>query len=325
MFISEKTLDNLMNEVISKLLLLPFDICPSKGKNCEIFGVLLELTNPRARLSITETRGKAFSAIGEFLWYMAKSNSLDFIEYYIPEYKNFSDDGIAIYGGYGPRLFGMHGKYNQVENVINLLKQKETTRKAVIQLFDAEDLADPHEDIPCTCTLQFIIRDNKLNLFVTMRSNDAFLGLPHDIFCFTMLQEIIACDLNKELGTYRHAVGSLHLYKKHEAEAKQYISEGYQEHSRVIMPSMESQDVWNQIKLLLLVEEEIRKGNKVDISKYNLQPYWRDLAHLLKIFNFQKKNDFQKMDEEKENILDPIYKPYIDKKIKDGLDNFAKK
>lgn len=323
MFISERTLDDLMNEIIGKLLLLPFDLSPTKGKNCEIFGVLLELTNPRARLSISETRGKAFSAIGEFLWYMSKSNSLDFIEYYISDYKKYSDDGETIYGAYGPRLFNMNGKYNQVENVINLLREKQTTRKAVIQLFDAQDLENPHNDIPCTCTLQFVIRNNKLNLLVTMRSNDAFLGLPHDIFSFTMLQEIVASDLKVDLGTYRHAVGSLHLYKNNEIQARQYIKEGYQ--SQVIMPVMESEEIWGQMQKLLIIEEKIRKGDNVNISEYNLQPYWSDLAYLLKIFSFQKNNDYERMYEEKENILDPIYKPYIDKKIKDGLNNFAKK
>ena len=39
-----------------------------------------------------------------------------------------------------------------------------------------------------------------------MRSNDAYWGLPHDVFAFTMLQEILARSLTLELGTYKHAV-----------------------------------------------------------------------------------------------------------------------
>ena len=65
--------------------------------------------------------------------------------------------------------------------------------KIPLQIFDAKDLLNfQHKDIPCTVSLQFLIRENKLHLFVNMRSNDVFLGLPHDIFCFTMIQEIIA-------------------------------------------------------------------------------------------------------------------------------------
>ena len=65
---------------------------------------------------------------------------------------------------------------------------------------------------PCTCTLQFLARGVKLDLIVYMRSNDVIKGLPHDIFCFTMLQEIAARRLSLEPGIYKHCVGSLHLY-----------------------------------------------------------------------------------------------------------------
>ena len=59
-----------------------------------------------------------------------------------------------------------------------------------------------------------------------MRSNDAFKGLPHDVFCFTMLQEIFARTLGVHVGVYKHAVGSLHLYDKDRQKANQYLKEG---------------------------------------------------------------------------------------------------
>ena len=60
-----------------------------------------------------------------------------------------------------------------------------------------------------------------------MRLNDALVGLPHDVFCFTMLQEIVARSLSVELGGYKHAVGSLHLYKTHVDAAHQFLEEGW--------------------------------------------------------------------------------------------------
>ena len=178
----------------------PFDISTSRGKTSEIIGALLLLKNPLARISRTETKGTPFSALGELIWYLSKTNNLDFISYYIPKYIEESEDGKTIYGGYGPRLFNFHDKFNQVEIVIDLLRRKPSTRRAVIQLFDAEDIVEKRIEIPCTCTLQFMIRNNKLHMFTSMRSNDAFLGLPHDIFTFTLFQEIIARTLNVELG-----------------------------------------------------------------------------------------------------------------------------
>ena len=71
-------------------------------------------------------------------------------------------------GAYGPRLFNMRGN-DQVKNVLDLLGRHSSTRRAVIQLFDAEDIAAPHKEIPCTCTLQFMVRDGRLELAACMR------------------------------------------------------------------------------------------------------------------------------------------------------------
>ena len=70
----------------------------------------------------------------------------------------------------------------------------------MIQLFNAEDISSEHKEVPCTTTMQFFQRDGRLHMAATLRSNDAYKGVPHDVFCFTMLQEMIACQLGVELG-----------------------------------------------------------------------------------------------------------------------------
>jgi hypothetical protein len=169
-YFSGQTLDDVMRSIIEALQLHGDAIEPSKGSATELRGVLLEIANPRSRLSRTETRGRLFSALGEFCWYLAKSNKLGFIGYYISKYSEAAD-GDEIFGGYGPRLFDWKGT-NQVENIIARLKANPHSRKAVIQLFDATDIVQKHNDVPCTCTLQFMKRHDKLHVFVNMRSND---------------------------------------------------------------------------------------------------------------------------------------------------------
>ena len=53
-------------------------------------------------------------------------------------------------------------------------------------------------------------------------------GPDHDVFAFTMLQEIMARSLGVEVGTYKHAVGSLHLYEDDRQKAQQFDSRGLQ-------------------------------------------------------------------------------------------------
>ncbi|WP_412476763.1 thymidylate synthase [Flavobacterium sp. TBRC 19031] len=317
------TIDDLMYDILEELIKRPFDVIPTKGASSEIFGAMLQLNNPRARLSSTETRGKTFSALGEFLWYLSKSNDLEFIMYYIIRYKNYSDDGKIVYGGYGPRLFNMRGKHNQINRVIELLKEKSTTRQAVIQLFDAEDLLEKHKDIPCTCSLQFILRDNKLNMIVFMRSNDAYWGLPHDIFCFTMIQEIVARSLNVELGIYKHSVASLHLYEVSVSDAKQYIGEGFQP-TKAPMPEMPIGNPWESIQTLMQFEQEIRNDFTIPVENLKLDNYWLDFAYLLKILALFKNRKYELIESEKAKINSEIYSAIVQKKIDDNKSKFAK-
>lgn len=306
------TLDDLMRDVIEAIMSRGDRIHPTKGAARELTGVSLELTNPRARLSRTETRGKPFSCLGEFCWYLSKTNDLAFISYYIPEY-NESAEGDIIFGGYGPRLFNQRG-IDQVANVIALLKRKPESRQAVIQLFDAGDIVTVHKDIPCTCTLQVMIRQGALHMFTYMRSNDAYLGLPHDVFCFTLLQEIIARTLSVELGRYTHMVGSLHLYERNENAAKQFLNEGWQ--STISMPEIPAGDPWPAIDFLRRTEFAIRVNNVVDIDGLeNLDPFWVDIILLLQIFRCKKESNPDRLKEFSDKLSSNIYRPFIEKMV----------
>ena len=74
-----------------------------------------------------------------------------------------------------------------------------------------------------------------------MRSNDVIKGLPHDIFCFTMLQEMVARMISVDLGIYKHCVGSLHLYDTDKSKAKSFMREGWQS-TKSAMPPMPDGD-----------------------------------------------------------------------------------
>lgn len=317
------TLDDLLGEVYGRLVDDQKIINASRGDFTEIFGAMLVLRNPRARLSRSESKGKLFSALGELFWYLSKANNLEFMEYYLPGiYAKESDDDVSVRSGYGERLFGHNGN-NQIQNIITLLKNKSTSRRAVIQLFDSSDLSKDFKSIPCTCTLQFVIRDDQLNLLVNMRSNDAYLGLPHDVFTFTMLQEIVARSVNIEIGTYKHCAGSLHLYKDNHDKAKTYLSEGWQ--SPIAMEPMPAGDPWDAIAVVRGIEQQARAKEEIDISSIKLEPYWVDICRLLVVFQkwksiHQLKNyGFDILGVIKNQMSSKVYDTFIDAKL-DSLD-----
>ena len=294
---SADNIDDLMRSVFTQLLSKSRDnnrVESNKGTSTEIFGALLRLTNPRGRLGRSADRSRIYSAIGELTWYLSGSNELAHVEHYISAYRQFSIDGTTLAGAYGPRIFdaarglapGDHK--DEWNRVISLLRKREGSRNAVIQIYSNADGRAEGVDIPCTCTLQFAIRRRRLQLHVHMRSNDAFLGLPHDIFAFTMLQEIAARELDVEVGQYQHSVASLHLYDddpegkvQSRTRAQKYLDEGLFE--SIPMPPMPVGDPWPFIRLLLAAEREMR----LHIGRYrpqlDLPPYWSDLATLLRV------------------------------------------
>jgi len=65
-----------------------------------------------------------------------------------------------------------------------------------------------------------------------MRSNDAWLGLPYDVFCFTTLQKIVAAALGIECDWYQHQVGSMHLYGRNVRKTRNVEFFSYPEEER---------------------------------------------------------------------------------------------
>jgi thymidylate synthase len=315
MFIREATLDDLLHSAFEKLIKKGSLVTASRGETKELESVLLRLTNPRARLSHTEKKGMVFSRLGELAWYLAKSNNVKFISYYLKRYKKDAEVDGTIFGAYGPRIFGMNG-VNQFENVIKLLQEKRTSRQAVIQLFDARDLVESHKIIPCTCSLQFMIRHDRLNMSTTMRSNDAYIGLPHDVFSFTMIQEIMARILNCDLGEYSHFAGSLHLYTDNARAVQQYLDEGFQPTQNVAMPPMPAGDPLPSIQVFLQAESAIRAGKSPTKTVQSLDHYWQDLVRLLQVFRYSKKQKPKEITRLKKQMTSPVYAEYITRKEK---------
>lgn len=313
MYVQKDTLDGLLRHVFEALLAEERLVTAGRGDFKEVFGGCLHLTNPLARLSRSESKGKVYSALGEFLWYLSKDTRLDFIDYYVPgRFQEESDDQVTVRSGYGERLQAWRG-LNQLQNVVQLLQKHRTSRRATIQLFDASDITERYASIPCTCTLQFLVRDDRLHMFVAMRSNDAYLGLPHDIFSFTMLQEMIARAIGVELGEYKHCAGSLHLYQKHFEAARQYLKEGWQD--PIYMPAMPAGDPHAGIEWLRGVEESARLKQEVDldatIRTAKIDNYWKDLGRLLLSYRASRESNAFLLAYLKEQLYSDVYKMFL--------------
>jgi thymidylate synthase len=178
----------------------------------EVLGAELRLEEPRRRLvHVPQVRrlNPAF-AIAEAVWILSGSDE-PWIYDFNRQLTRYADDGI-LQGAYGPRLRRWRGTVDQLDVVRRKLLDDPDTRQAVIQLFDPERDHRGHKDVPCTLGFRFFLRDGRLHMHTTMRSQDLWLGFPYDVFTFSVLHELMAGWVGADLGEYRHTIDSLHLY-----------------------------------------------------------------------------------------------------------------
>ncbi len=159
-----------------------------------------------------------FFHLMEALWMMAGRGDVSWIEQFNSNITQFSDDGKAFHGAYGPRLTE-GGENNQLRRVVHLLKQEPDTRRAVLQIWDwPEDLGRGSNDIPCNTHAYLKLRDNRLHITVCCRSNDMVWGAYGvNAVQFSILQEYIAAQLEVEVGIYTQVSDSFHVYDDNEA------------------------------------------------------------------------------------------------------------
>jgi len=178
-----------------------------------LFNVGFYITDPLDNKIINRERNwKQEYAEAEWQWYLSGNNNIaELGRLYgkTPEiWKRMADDKGNVNSNYG-----WQWKRNaQLDMVIEMLKQNKKTRQAAISIYDGKEITDYAHDTPCTYAVQFTVIHDRLDMCVTMRSNDLWYGFCNDQYCFSRLQAMVAHKLNVEPGVYYHFAHNMHLY-----------------------------------------------------------------------------------------------------------------
>ena len=178
-----------------------------------LFNVGFTIMKPEVRMIIDNKRKWSHEyAEAEWQWYLSgNKNTAKLGELYgkVPEiWKRMADSQGNVNSNYGWQW----QRNDQIGAVINTLKNYRETRQAAISIYDCKEWDNYEYDTPCTYAIQFTIVHNRLNMCVTMRSNDLWYGFCNDQYQFSKLQEMIAKEINMDIGTYYHFVHNLHIY-----------------------------------------------------------------------------------------------------------------
>lgn len=191
-----------------------------RGRKCnETVGLSIKITDPKNCLVWSKVRCLPPTYLAkEHLWYDSGSRNVDDAPSKV--WKNLvnkdEDEKGLINSNYGAYIFSQKdNKYTDLsvfDATIKLLKKDPDSRQAIWQIPIMRHRQD--DDTPCTSSLHFLLRDNKLNCTVYMRSCDGWFGFCNDVTQFILWQMRLAKELDVELGWYRHVFGSFHVYEE---------------------------------------------------------------------------------------------------------------
>ena len=183
------------------------------GDTKALFNIGFYITDPKDRKIINKERAwKEDYAEAEWQWYLSEDRNVSKLgEIYgkVPEiWKRMADQNGHVNSNYGWQW----KRNDQIDMVVQMLKQNPDTRQACISIYDGKEISDYAFDTPCTYAIQFTIVHGRLDMCVTMRSNDLWYGFCNDQYQFSKLQDLMAFRLDIETGVYYHFAHNMHLY-----------------------------------------------------------------------------------------------------------------
>ena len=129
-----------------------------------------------------------------------------------------------VYGKQWRSWQGADGQvYDQIQNVINEIKQNPDSRRLIVNAWSASELKSQLLP-PCHYAFQFYVVDGKLSCMFSMRSVDYFLGLPYNISSYALLTYLIAHECDLEVGELIFTGADVHIYSNHIEQVKEQLS-----------------------------------------------------------------------------------------------------
>lgn len=220
---THKSFASMYEAMLSDTLIEPeYEVSPRGYAVRERTNVRYSCSNPLSNLFKNEARSiPAKYLAGELLWYFTGDNTLETISKYSGFWSDIANTDGTLNSAYGHLLFNKHNglPYTQWQWAYDSLVSDSMSRQAIMYFGRPDFQIEGTKDFVCTTYGMFMIRNNKLNFHLYMRSNDVIKGTTFDIPFFMLLQQqmhklLLSTYPTLQLGTYYHNVSSLHIYER---------------------------------------------------------------------------------------------------------------
>jgi len=202
----------------------------------------------------------------EMAWYLRGDRYEMTITEEAQMWKQIIDVDGGINSNYGQYIFHDQSQYKWV---IAELKRDKDSRRASMMLLNHTHFRPNNPDVVCTYAINFRIRNNRLNMSIHMRSWDAIWGMTNDVFCFSVIYEVVYSLLREhyvdlQVGNYHHTADSFHVYERHFKMLDKLISDGMGGYKPVYCPTISGHE---EAKWL------IRNKSKQPFPKYRFSEW----------------------------------------------------
>ena len=186
-------------------------------------GVSIEFKSHMSEFPMLTSKEMFFKNVKyELHWLLSGSTNINYLK----------DNGVSIWNlwadkdgdigeTYGRVLRSFNG-IDQFKDAIEELKTGNESRRIVVSLWNPE-LIKKGNMAPCYFAFQFVQINKILNIIVSQRSADLFIGLPYDVAVFYLLLKLTSNHLNLICGKVRINIGNAHVYKEHIEAVQLYI------------------------------------------------------------------------------------------------------
>lgn len=156
---------------------------------------------------------------------------------------------------------------NQIERVINDIKNNPASRRHLVSAWNVGDLPQMALE-PCHVLFQFYVNfvngePTRLNLKMYQRSADTFLGVPFNIASYALLLRMISDVTGLTPGNLIITFGDAHIYSNHKSQVQEQLSR---------VPNVEKPTIHFTKKLQSLADLQGLELDDLVVENYQPQP-----------------------------------------------------
>jgi len=191
-------------------------------------GITMRFNVSEDHFPAVTTKKLAFqSMVVELLWFLRGDTNTQWLTdrkcRIWNEWADESGELGPVYGKQWREWFGTHEDVDQIGNAIDAIKFTPNSRRMIVSAWNVSDLPEMKLP-PCHAFFQFTVFNGKLNIHLTQRSGDMFLGVPFNIASYSLLLMIMAKETGLEPGELIYTVNHAHIYHNHFDQVREQLS-----------------------------------------------------------------------------------------------------